>query len=146
MNLVAMEDHILRLSDFYGLDIVWIKNVRKCMADYACDTIHITPIDDVETYVSALHEIGHFAGRYQNLAKIMRHIRTGASNLSTPSEVLMAEYGAWEWAKQNALLWTDEADAVVYSCLSEYYASYGNHPDEKLVNGFYRLLDTRKLL
>lgn len=49
----------------------------------------IPPIKSAVSYATALHEIGHILGRYQESSKS-----------------LVREVWAWKWAKSNALFWT----------------------------------------
>ena len=58
--------------------------------------VHLPVIRSALDYATALHEIGHIRGRYQNSNKL-----------------LTRERWAWQWARDNALSWTPamEADA-----------------------------------
>jgi hypothetical protein len=57
------------------------------------------------SYATALHEIGHWKGRYQR-----------------SRNVIVRERWAWQWARKNALIWTRamERDAT----MSLYAARY----------------------
>jgi len=64
--------------------------------------ISTRPIRNTGFYISALHEIGHIVGPDQ-----------GGSRLK-------AEWGAWRWAKENAIVWTDTAERVMKRALTSY--------------------------
>ena len=56
-------------------------------ADHETGTLQLHPIKSEAAYAAALHEIGH--------------IRQGPGD-----DVLLAERRAWDWARENALIWT----------------------------------------
>jgi hypothetical protein len=58
------------------------------------------------SYATALHEIGHLRGRYQSR-------RYG---------VLVRERWAWQWARENALIWTDAMERNAVASLDWYEA------------------------
>jgi hypothetical protein len=70
--------------------VIWDKDGTVCEIQFA-------PIRSAISYATALHEIGHMRGRYQNSRR-----------------ELVRERWAWEWARRNALCWTPamERDAV----------------------------------
>ena len=57
---------------------------------------HATYICGLLSYATAMHEIGHILGRYQNSRRVM-----------------VRESWAWVWARRNALMWTP----ATQSCL-----------------------------
>src|SRR5215510_2202843 len=59
------------------------------------------PINSVISYAVALHEIGHIRGRFQR-----------------SSHSLVREQGAWAWARQNALVWTDRMERYAITALA----------------------------
>jgi hypothetical protein len=65
------------------------------------------PIRNTGFYVSALHEIGHIVGPHQDKSR------------------LWAEWGAWIWAKENAIVWTDTAWRVTRGALTSYSNAFG---------------------
>lgn len=69
------------------------RDVRKIM---------IRPTKNTGYYVSALHEIGHIVGKFQDRSQLTR------------------ELWAWVWARQNAIVWTDTADRVMARAMESY--------------------------
>lgn len=85
--------------------------------DYAAHVARICKIEDIEvvshssgpvktaiTYAVAMHEIGHILGPHQ----------TGKNTR------LDKEVGAWEWAQQHAIEWTDAMTATRARLLKTY--------------------------
>jgi hypothetical protein len=66
--------------------------------------IAIRPVKTAITYAIALHEIGHILGPRQSGNRCDR------------------EVGAWEWAKANAIEWTDTMDKTMRNALQDYLA------------------------
>lgn len=64
--------------------------------------IKIRPVKTAITYAIALHEIGHILGPRQSGTRLDK------------------EVGAWEWAEQHAVEWTDAMTAVRSKCLRSY--------------------------
>ena len=64
--------------------------------------INIRPVKTAVTYAIALHEIGHILGPRQNGVRLDK------------------EVGAWEWAREHALEWTDQMEAKMRKCLRSY--------------------------
>ena len=65
-------------------------------------SICIRPTKNTGYYVSALHEIGHILGKFQD--------RT----------TLTKEFWAWVWARQNSLVWTDTAERIMRQAMASY--------------------------
>ncbi len=76
-------------------------------ADPRTKTIVTRPIRNTGFYVSGLHEMGHIVGPDQGQR------RNGVS-------LLKSEWGAWRWAKENAITWTDTAERVMKRALGGY--------------------------
>lgn len=74
--------------------------------------IKIRPVKTAITYAVALHEIGHILGPRQ----------TG-KNIRLDKEV-----GAWEWAEQHAIEWTEAMAAVRAKCLKSYLTKAARSP------------------
>ena len=71
--------------------------------------ICIRPTKNTGYYVSALHEIGHIVGKFQDRS------------------LLTKELWAWVWARQNALVWTPTAERIMEQAMD----SYGWGPTQK---------------
>jgi CRISPR/Cas system-associated endonuclease Cas3-HD len=77
--------------------------------------IKIRQVKTAITYAVALHEIGHILGPRQ----------TGKNTR------LDKEVGAWEWAEQHALEWTEAMSAKRAKCLQSYLAKAARSPHMK---------------
>lgn len=66
--------------------------------------IAIRPVKTAITYAIAMHEIGHILGPRQLGSRLDK------------------EVGAWEWAKANAIEWTEPMDATMRKLLRSYLA------------------------
>ena len=64
--------------------------------------VNIRPVKSPVTYAVALHEIGHVLGKDQSKNR------------------LYAEAGAWAWAVENALTWTDSMTSTMKRLLGSY--------------------------
>jgi len=64
--------------------------------------IRIRPVKTSNTYAVALHEIGHILGKWQSKPR------------------LIAEAGAWLWARQHALEWNDQMESKLRKSLTSY--------------------------
>ena len=91
--------HVVNLAA--DLRIVWSAWCAK--ADPEIGTVTLRPIKSEKAYAVALHEIGH--------------IRTGRFD-----DVLIEERRAWEWARDNALVWTPTMQRQADSSLGHYEA------------------------
>jgi len=65
-------------------------------------SIQIREVKSAITYAVALHEIGHVLGPDQSKPR------------------LFSEAGAWKWAKENCLEWTDTMDNKMRKSLQSY--------------------------
>ena len=88
-----MAQHITELTTAHDIQVNHLRSSRNAWAireaDGGADEIIIPPVRSEITYVTALHEIGHILGRYQNSPR-----------------VAVRERWAWHWAKANALFWS----------------------------------------
>ncbi|MCC2654634.1 MAG: hypothetical protein K0Q60_4800 [Microvirga sp.] len=90
MNVAALRGHIERLAAEH--DIVVYAQARRPAQAYAlrdAEEIFIAPVRSHISYAVALHELGHFLGRYQ-----------------TSRHTVVREQWAWNWARASALIWT----------------------------------------
>jgi hypothetical protein len=99
ITVEGLHQHVLNLAA--DLRIVWSAWCAK--AEPEIGTVTLRPIKSEKAYAVALHEIGH--------------IRTGRFD-----DVLIEERRAWEWARDNALVWTPTMQRHADSCLEQYEA------------------------
>jgi hypothetical protein len=102
-SVEAMRQHIEELLVRYQEDDVgvrWIERPDRARVLRAPEShggevveIQIPRIRSSVSYSTALHEIGHAQGKYQR----SRH-------------EMVRERWAWEWARRNAIVWTDEME------------------------------------
>ena len=89
------------------LDVRWVTRTAKAYAireaDGAADEVNTPPIRSAITYATALHELGHILGRYQNSRR-----------------QLVRERWAWQWARDNALIWTPTMEKVARASTTWY--------------------------
>jgi hypothetical protein len=106
VTIADMRSHVERVAQRHEISCCdhWIK--RPCDSysirerDGGADEIQIAPIKSRLSYATALHELGHILGRYQD---------------STYS--LTRERWAWEWARRNALIWSDAMERYAINAL-----------------------------
>jgi len=88
-----MRKHIEALAAEHDIAVYWIRRTGDAFAireaDGAANEVQTPPIKSAITYATALHEIGHILGRYQNSRR-----------------AVVREAWAWRWAQANALAWT----------------------------------------
>jgi hypothetical protein len=97
-TLDEMSAHIERLAKEHGIKVIHHHLVKRCDQSFATrkrddwgDAIGIMPIRSAIGYATALHELGHILGQHQD---------------NDIDDMLTQERWAWEWARQNALVWT----------------------------------------
>src|SRR5438874_11980878 len=94
INISEMRWHIRALCKEAHLRRRWCKRNAYILFDgkgaTGAITLYLPPIRGQREYAIALHELGHFFGRYQ----LPRY------------SVGLSEVGAWVWARENALIWT----------------------------------------
>jgi hypothetical protein len=89
MRIISLEDLHQHVLDLWGKDdgIEWVSEVFMPAANHETGTLRLHLIKSETAYAVALHEIGHIRqGRFEDL--------------------LIEERRAWEWARENALIWT----------------------------------------
>ena len=89
--------------------------------------IQTRPIKNTGFYVSGLHEVGHCVGKRQNRNRW---------------SVLMSEWFAWKWAKENAIVWTDTAERVMVRALTGYRNSATADNVFAMPQDFHQLFET----
>lgn len=102
--LPKLQQHAEIISDVHDIDIVWTTKRMEGMGYSDVDNrrIIVPPIKSSKTYALFLHECGHILGPYQY------------------SPYVRAEACAWEWAKDNALIWTKAMNMFMKECLATY--------------------------
>ena len=70
----------------------------------------LAPVRSALSYAVALHEIGHWKGSRQNSRSVM-----------------VRERAAWQWARENALIWTDAMERCATQSLAWYEAKEQVH-------------------
>lgn len=92
-TILQMRQHIERLTSTHEINVIPIRGLHSAHAirerDGGSDEIAIAPVRSEISYAIALHEIGHIRGRYQDSRRSMTR-----------------ERWAWQWARENALVWT----------------------------------------
>lgn len=77
----------------------------NCVSSRKARRIVVLPIINYRTYILALHELFHIVN-------------------PCPIKRLDKEMAAWKGAKSAAILWTKEADLIVFECLKSYIEYY----------------------
>jgi hypothetical protein len=109
-SLTAMTEHVERVCREAGihLDTRWVERpgdayaVRATDGAGAVDEVQTPPIRSAITYATALHEIGHILGPNQDSPN--SHTR---------------ERWAWQWARENALVWTGAMERYATRALKQ---------------------------
>jgi hypothetical protein len=124
VTIEQLHQHVFEL---WGREdgIRWDTNGFGGKADLVTGTIRIPPIRSEAAYAVALHEIGHI--RCQHLDKEA----VGAEEVAC--EILTCERRAWEWARDNALIWTPTMERAAEAGIGHYEARLAG----KLTEYFY---------
>ena len=102
---IDMAMHVQELCAQYDIKVKYQSleaDVPRYWASPHQRTICIRPTKNTGYYVSALHEIGHIVGKFQDRSR------------------LTSELWAWVWARQNALVWTDTAERIMRQAMDTY--------------------------
>lgn len=125
MRVVTLQDLHEHVLDLWGKadGIEWLKDKSfSAMAHHATGTIRIYPISSEAAYAMALHEIGH--------------IRQGVGDgehFKDLDDLMVHERRAWEWARDNALVWTPTMEREAERSLGDHETGF----DEERVKEFY---------
>jgi hypothetical protein len=105
MKIVTIEDLRRHVLDVWGKDdgIEWISEVWMPTANHETRTLRLHPIKSEAAYAVALHEIGH--------------LRQGLFE-----DELLDERRAWDWARDNALIWTPTMEREAERSMGSYEA------------------------
>lgn len=102
---IDMALHVQELCAEHSISVKYQSlsdDLPRYWAQPASRRICIRPTKNTGYYVSALHEIGHIVGKFQDRSR------------------LTAELWAWVWARQNALIWTDTAERIMRQAMDTY--------------------------
>ena len=111
VNVDEMRRHVEQLTTSLmddEISIVLTKRLARVLRDPRSGEaleVHFPPIRSALSYATALHEIGHVKGRYQNSRNTMAR-----------------ERWAWQWARKHALIWTDAMERSAIAALAWYTA------------------------
>jgi hypothetical protein len=130
VTIEQLHQHVL---DLWGRQdrIEWDTHGSGGKADLETGTIRIPPIGSEAAYAVALHEIGHIR------CKHLDDLDTGGAE-GVAREVLACEQRAWEWARDNALIWTPTMEREAEAGVRHYEASFAGTEKEYSMNGFWR--------
>jgi hypothetical protein len=105
MRIITLEDLRRHALNVWGKDdgIEWVSEVFVPTANHETGTLRLHPIKSEAAYAVALHEIGH--------------IRQGLGE-----DVLLDERLAWDWARDNALIWTPTMEREAERSMGSYEA------------------------
>ena len=109
-NLVKRIDMALHIQELCAKHKITVKyqpldDITPCYyANQKTKVIMIRPTKNTGYYVSALHEIGHLVGE----------------NQSMDNDLLEKEIGAWKYAMEQAIVWTDTATRIMKRALMSY--------------------------
>jgi hypothetical protein len=117
MKIVTIEDLRRHVLDVWGKDdgIEWISEVWMPTANHETGTLRLHPIKSEAAYAVALHEIGH--------------LRQGLCE-----DELLDERRAWDWARDNALIWTPTMEREAERSMGSYEA---HEADERYLAAYY---------
>jgi len=105
--ITKMAIHISDLCETHGITVG--SHSRGGRAFKKRRHINIRSVKTSVTYAMALHEIGHIIGKRRSGRRID------------------SETGAWEWAKENALTWTQPMNKTMVRSLQSYIAWTRRH-------------------
>lgn len=95
--------HIMEICWAHKIVVTWCDRPSRACAMPDHWEICIPAVRSTLSYATALHEIGHLLGQYQQTRF-----------------VVAAERWAWVWARDNALIWTDRMDRCAGASLDGY--------------------------
>jgi hypothetical protein len=98
-TVAQMRAHVVRICKVNGIEINCAR--REASADGWLREVWIRSVRSPRAYATALHEIGHILGRYQQMK----------------FSVMVRERWAWQWARRNALqltqVWSNMPSGVL---------------------------------
>jgi len=103
-----MRRHVAQLTA--TIQTLPVKRLRQAKAirddDGEVLELWLAPVRSALSYATALHEIGHWKGHHRNSRNVM-----------------VRERAAWQWARKNALIWTEAMERCAAKSLAYYEAS-----------------------
>jgi hypothetical protein len=93
ISVAQMVEHIVALCSATNVFVLWCERTGQAYSLADCEEVCIPRIKSPISYAIALHEFGHQLGRYQKSKR-----------------VLVREVWAWNWARQNALIWNERME------------------------------------
>jgi hypothetical protein len=100
LSIQDMRQHVMGLCSEHEIACFECRRPTEAWAIWDLSEIGIPPIKSAISYGTALHEIGHILGRHQR-----------------SRDSMVRERWAWQWAKSNALIWTDVLDRYAVTSL-----------------------------
>jgi hypothetical protein len=119
VSLDAMWAHIESLAAQYGTTID--TRVDRPVDAYAvpwANTIRIPPLRSHIGYATALHELGHLHGPNQQCYALQRGLISRQEEI-TPISELESEASAWQWARDNTMVWTPAMERCAVQSLAQ---------------------------
>ena len=118
-----MRAQVFELCSDNFIHVLFQRYPKKAQAVINDRVILISPIKSTITYITALHELGHFLSK---------------RSLTTKDDLASEAY-AWQWAQKTAILWTPVAERHKNTCLKQYLQVEGkpkaNHIFWKVYTG-----------
>lgn len=99
MTITQMNDHVAALCRRHKVQQIVMDGCYP-LAYPTLRRVHVRPIESVNDYCTALHELGHV---------VLNH---APEQSRTWKELL-----AWEWARENSPVWSGEMDDFRVWCL-----------------------------
>ena len=98
-----MNEHVRSLCAQNEIIVSECQHASQALALRECSQAIIPPVRSANSYAVALHEIGHLLGRYQQSKSTM-----------------VREKWAWQWARENARVWTSGMEQFAKGSLAWY--------------------------
>lgn len=102
-SVAALQEQVNNLCNQNGIRIYKTPTLFNAASDSEGKRVRIPEVRSTASYAVCLHEIGHNVLNHTN--KVLE-------------EVVSNEIAAWNWAKQNALVWTDEMEDLKINALT----------------------------
>jgi hypothetical protein len=104
IGVSQMREHVERLIEEHGIVYRPIKGIRqsRCFPWSGSEkpVVQFVPVRCQRTYAVALHELGHARGAKQ------WHV-----------DDVVRERDAWDWARDNAIIWTPAMERLAAACM-----------------------------
>lgn len=119
---LTFKEHIVALCLKHRITLYeTAKEETECVSSRKARRIIVLPIINYRAYILALHEVFHIVN-------------------PCPIKTLDKEMAAWKGAKSAAILWTKEADLIVFECLKSYIEYYKGDNRVKVSKEFRRFI------